>query len=662
MCFPSLFPLRRGAFGWCVGASLVGALFLTAPLAAQDTPPPGYTASPSPAPTWEMSAPAAHAWLQQVFRNAQRERYGEAVDVYLSILGHWGAATDPEDAEIVQAHVDRALLAVPSAEQAGLVAAAAPGEALVAWWARQNPLPGSPWNERVAEHLTRVAYAERHFARARSPLGFDDRGVVYVRLGEPSRRQALDYVRPELLERIHALRTARGNNLLVTPASLAASEVWLYQQEGQPFHYLFVADGRGGYQVGEVHDIIPIHLRSSMDGGTGRGGAKADIVLAVLRTVYRQLAPFDMNYAERLQEVETYLGQLEELALGDPASYAESRVAGTSNRVDYSAAARRQSAAFGTRTPPDLVARGMVEASRREDHLLRRQREERGPEVRTSLLDGLEALRMAARVARFLDPDGSTRAEVYWALEPGGLPLSRALTSAVRRSGHFDSFPDHIVRATLVRNASRAERSVERVEMYAVPRSRVRAIDPLGVHVFAVDRVGEGDDLAMQWDQFLAAAAPDGIALGPRARVAVLRTQPIAPLEGDGRLEMSDLKPVLAPTEEPYPFDEVEAALPLALYFEAYGLVFGPNDEIDFAVEYEVTLQRGGGPFRRARQETTSGNLISAVQGTHTEQYLILDTASWAGAREATVNVIVTDRTTGGSVERSVTFAVTDGS
>jgi GWxTD domain-containing protein len=645
--------LRQRAVAAVVGGALVVGTALLLPV----HPALAQAGPDLPAATAEMDAPAASSYLRQVFRGAREADYAQAAAVYLELIRHWGSAEDERDVGVVEAHVRQALLAVPRPERERLSREDAPGEALTEWWGRQDPFPATPRNDRVVEHLARVAYAEHHYAHAHSPLGFDERGEVYVRLGAPSQRRVIDYFRPELVQRIHELRTSGANSLLVSPGSFAASEVWYYHG-AQPYHFFFVDDGRG-FRVGEVTDIVPQHLRSAVDGGTGRGGAKADIVLEVLRTVYRQLAPFDVNYVERMHQVDNYVGQLEDLAQ-EESHVADRGVAGAANRRDYSAVARRRGGTHIARHPPDLAVQTFVEAARRDDRMLRQQREERAPDARSSLLDGIEPLALATRVARFLRPDGTTRAEVYWALEPGALPLSRALAEAAQRRGLTDSHPDHAVRATLIRNAARADREVERVEIYTVSRHAVRSVDPLGAHTLVLDGVGGGDDLAVQWDQVLAHVGEGGLTLGPQARLAVLRTASLQPLRADGRLEMSDLKPVLPSTEEPYPYERIPPALPLALYFEAYGLTFGPRDEIDLSVEYEVTLRREAGPFRRSRQETTSGDLITTVRGTRTEQYLILDTAAWVGAGEATVTVIVTDRTTGASVNRSVSFTLAE--
>ena len=51
------------------------------------------------------------------------------------------------------------------------------------FWASRDPAPLTRANERLIEHYRRVAYALRNFSKGQFP--WDDRGEVYVRLGDP---------------------------------------------------------------------------------------------------------------------------------------------------------------------------------------------------------------------------------------------------------------------------------------------------------------------------------------------------------------------------------------------------------------------------------------------------------------------------------------------
>lgn len=55
------------------------------------------------------------------------------------------------------------------------------------FWKNQDPTPTTDRNERLEEHLRRVAYADQTFSSHRER--WDDRGRIYVRFGEPEERE-----------------------------------------------------------------------------------------------------------------------------------------------------------------------------------------------------------------------------------------------------------------------------------------------------------------------------------------------------------------------------------------------------------------------------------------------------------------------------------------
>ena len=61
-------------------------------------------------------------------------------------------------------------------------------QAVRLFWESADPLPATPSNPRLIEHYSRVAEAIEQFPDENSPLGFDDRGKVWVRYGEPDKK------------------------------------------------------------------------------------------------------------------------------------------------------------------------------------------------------------------------------------------------------------------------------------------------------------------------------------------------------------------------------------------------------------------------------------------------------------------------------------------
>jgi len=82
------------------------------------------------------------------------------------------------------------------------------GHFLLRAWQRRDPSPATDENERYVEHVKRLAYA-RQWYRSPQPRGYDDRGMIYVRYGEPD-----DYI----IMRSHQI--------------LRPNEAWRYQING----------------------------------------------------------------------------------------------------------------------------------------------------------------------------------------------------------------------------------------------------------------------------------------------------------------------------------------------------------------------------------------------------------------------------------------------
>lgn len=61
------------------------------------------------------------------------------------------------------------------------------GRFLLKAWKKRDLTPATPENERYTEHMKRLAYARRYFSSPQ-PRGYDDRGMIYVRYGEPDDR------------------------------------------------------------------------------------------------------------------------------------------------------------------------------------------------------------------------------------------------------------------------------------------------------------------------------------------------------------------------------------------------------------------------------------------------------------------------------------------
>jgi GWxTD domain-containing protein len=59
------------------------------------------------------------------------------------------------------------------------------GRYLAYYWRAQDPTPGTLINERLHEQFKRLGFARQYYSTEQGQLGFDDRGMVFLKYGEP---------------------------------------------------------------------------------------------------------------------------------------------------------------------------------------------------------------------------------------------------------------------------------------------------------------------------------------------------------------------------------------------------------------------------------------------------------------------------------------------
>ncbi|MBN2416994.1 GWxTD domain-containing protein [bacterium] len=106
------------------------------------------------------------------------------------------------------------------------------GGALLLFWQRRDPTPATPENERIVEHFTRIEEARKQFHSA-VPRGYDDRGMIYVRYGEPSDRMI-----------------AESNNYG------PPNECWVYNNLGEEVVFDFVKSGAHYELLSSLRDVV----------------------------------------------------------------------------------------------------------------------------------------------------------------------------------------------------------------------------------------------------------------------------------------------------------------------------------------------------------------------------------------------------------------------
>ncbi|MFQ6113171.1 MAG: GWxTD domain-containing protein [bacterium] len=103
------------------------------------------------------------------------------------------------------------------------------GPRLRAYWRSEDPTPSTLVNERLMEHLQRVEYAGKSFS-ANNLRGFDERGLIYVRLGKPDRRSSYWWG--------------------VNTGQYRPHEIWNYDSIAKQLYFFFVDFGEGnGFEL-----------------------------------------------------------------------------------------------------------------------------------------------------------------------------------------------------------------------------------------------------------------------------------------------------------------------------------------------------------------------------------------------------------------------------
>ena len=511
---------------------------------------------------------------------------GAAYLVRLEAAGRGGA-----DREVAQ--LWPVLPADVRAEVGGSPETLAPdaGATLVSWWQAQDPLPVTAANERLDEHLARVAEAERRFPTPPRPpapggadragsgadrAGFDARGAVYVRFGEPVRSRRL---------RSPTLDTS-GSPL----ADGAPDNAFWFYRRGLAF--LFVED-RGRWRAASPLDLLPAGLRTPRSGN--RATEWAALSALALQDFTRPLVLADPNYNRLMVAVDETLFDYTERATASGAR--AGRYATTF------AAGERFYGASGSAGPISPAFFDLVLGEHRHAVGVR----ERSAAPSASAVPEVPGLAVALRTARFRDASGGLRVEVAWAPEPGafdaepadGAPSGRSVRSAaVLRDVGGPPRPDGATVRTAPLTA--ADTGPGRTTPAEVATLRSLGRRPLiAVQVDALDRRG--------------AVLQSG----------VVRAGPLAPLRpGPGGLAVSDPLPHLVPPAAVallgtaragrardrwrYPYDAVQPGAIVGVYVEAYDLGT-EGGRSRYEVEREVAVLRDGARALVSRSATVSG-------------------------------------------------------
>lgn len=580
-------------------------------------------ADSDPQPSWSVTQ--ANAFVRSVFRSENVEARPSAADVYLRLLTVPFDTLSDEERAIVGCHRRQLRLILPDTLRQRIARPAGEDpqlqENLLLWWRAQDPLPATERNERLEEHLRRVAYAARHYGDTDASTGVDARGEVYIRLGPPARSTSVRFNASRVLTLIR-------ESPVLTRGDFPDNEYWVYPQVDQHAKYLFV-EKDGSWEIGAPHDLIPSFFRAGL-GSNARGQDRVLDLGVLFEEVFSQLGTIDVDYGPWYQE-------------------AESATAFTVS---------------GTRPDPSQM-RQMITESREFEAQRAFEREQTVPQQFSEVPEADEALPVNVRIARFLDDDGSTRTEVYWIPEPGSFRVA----DRGDRYPAYDEWDSQLLLFAAVQQESDFERRAIHYKRYMV-REHERTEGTIEPQSYAVTGDTGTYHLRLQWQQHIARGSThSSVEVGPRVKVQAVRFDSLQALRAQpDRLEMSDLKPLQPSSpdtlqdEQPYPFDYWDAQAPLVLYFEIYNLVLGADDQTRYTVEYAIERRTerggirgwlGGTEDRRTTTETT----YTGSTRTESEHILLsLDEEVIGKSGAVRITVRVTDEHTGQDIERAIAF------
>jgi GWxTD domain-containing protein len=584
----------------------------------------------------------ADAYVHTAFRAQQTDEYAVAGRAYLQIV-HLADALAADslsaaDRVIVSEHLRNLAVVLPKPVQERTGLRFSPfkmkttvepmdgaGETLVSWWRGQDPLPATRENERLYEHLRRVAYAFEHYSDGGV---LDDRGLTYLRFGDPRRDVEI------------TLDDAA--NMDVNRMNLRDNAFWTYRDVHRQAYYLFVETDPDYYELASVADLFPAEDRPVI----GNREQSSRYVFA-LEKVLRQLAVHSEDYAMRYARVADFAAWQRE-GLGDDA------LEGGPSQASQSIDAEVQSL----------------------DRKYAAERAENVPTADSEILDTTADLPVYYRISRFLTPSDSTRLEVYWSVRSQDLLPTDDLRERLGDSDEERLTPPYALRTVA---AQEDRRHVDKTVHYRQHLVDVRGgeetiVSPRTIEATVLDSVFH---VALQWDQYevLRRSEATGVELGRLLRRHARRIDTLRTLSAD-RLEMSDLvmrtvrdgSDANVATPEgtvPYPFRKIRESTPLALSFEVYHLTYGANDRTEYTVDYEIrwSTERGGirGLFGGDEEDETVTTATYEGSTRRTQEHIVIDLAEDLNPEktsEVEIRVRVTDETTGQSVERSIDFTV----
>lgn len=502
---------------------------------------------------------------------------------------------------------------------------------VMSWWRSQDPLPASQVNERMIEHVRRVKYALEKYECLSCDTGYDDRGEIYVRYGEPERITEITFDDPILIDAVFQ------PGVSVSPSDFPDNEFWRYLNIDRDAYFIFVQK-QNRYQRGNTTDLIPYALRATIGQG-GRGHVKSTMLLAVMRSIYEQLALEHPNFGQRYADVDQWWFAHHEtgrLRNRDPLENA--RII-TGGRV-FSEAPESDTEDLGQdlSRPTPIYAQGIISDSDLQDQMASYQLEQTIPSSTSGVLSVMAPFSVSMRHARFLRSDGTTSTEVYWHPDPGSYTVPIDVISK-----------EYLIHTYLAHQNSSYETLKSVAKALRVQLDPFDEATTIPVQTIAIDQSNNNYHLAIQWDQI--EVLPDSSR--GQHQVTSIRIDSLTALDGSGiRLEMSDLKPIISKginDSFPWPHSWIHHQMNFGLVFEIYHLTYGPGDVTSYNITYDVSRKRG---------RSSSTTVEFEGESRMVQEEILLELGQRTGEIEITVTV--KDLVSENEVSRNLTFLLVD--
>ncbi|MFC1563389.1 GWxTD domain-containing protein [candidate division KSB1 bacterium] len=253
------------------------------------------------------------AFIELITKRELEHFYAQASDMYM-----WGFSTEEYDrfGDVILQEGNRILPLVRDADNEEWKEAIKKDVSKVPFlikkfWLGKDPTPTTTANERLLEHWKRIAFARDNYIRGdTTPYGTDDRGLIYVKYGEPQRTTSmlLGNNDAELAFWVTAADRRRDINSLFN--TYPEVEIWIYGNLDlyQPVLYIFGrATGMPFHLYHGIEEFIPskaYNNRFVMSFG-GRYIAPGTFIQLML---YDDLRLVDYKFESRYNEIATIVG------------------------------------------------------------------------------------------------------------------------------------------------------------------------------------------------------------------------------------------------------------------------------------------------------------------------------------------------------------------